>query len=70
MFSYVTADLYWLGVGFMLVRCLLMLADVDRYWTGDGNCAQSSAAGLLDYYGFKTEAQQFYNASYPYGGGF
>ena len=46
-----------------------MLADVDRYWTGDGNCAQSSAAGLLDYYGFKTEAQQFYNAFYPYGGG-
>ena len=47
-----------------------MLADVDKYWTGEGNCAQSSAAGLLDYYGFKTEAQQFYHAFYPYGGGF
>jgi len=43
---------------------------VALYWTGEGNCAQSSAAGLLDYYGFKEQAQQFYDAFYPYGGGF
>ena len=47
-----------------------MLTEVDRYWTNGANCAQASTAGLLDYYGFTQEAHHFYQAFYPFGGGF
>ncbi|MHA1619208.1 MAG: C-GCAxxG-C-C family protein [Promethearchaeota archaeon] len=47
-----------------------MLKEVELYWAREGNCAQSSAAGLLDYFVIEKQAQQFYDAFYPYGGGF
>lgn len=47
-----------------------MLSEVSSYWNNASNCAQSSAAGLLDHFGEEDVAKTFHSAFLPYGGGF
>ena len=40
-----------------------------KYWNNNHNCAQSTASGSLDYFGFDDESTTLRKACLPYGGG-
>lgn len=40
-----------------------------KYWNDNHNCAQSTASGSLDYFGFEDESKTLRKAYLPYGGG-
>ena len=40
-----------------------------KYWNDNHNCAQSTASGSLDYFGFEDESKTLKKAFVPYGGG-
>lgn len=40
-----------------------------KYWNDNHNCAQSTASGSLDYFGFEEESKTLCKACLPYGGG-
>ena len=40
-----------------------------KYWNANHNCAQSTASGSLDYFGFEEESKTLCKACFPYGGG-
>lgn len=40
-----------------------------KYWNNNHNCAQSTASGSLDYFGFVDESKTLKKACLPYGGG-
>jgi C_GCAxxG_C_C family probable redox protein len=47
-----------------------MISEVESYWSNGSNCAQSTAAGLLDHFHLLDTAQTFHLALIPFGGGF
>lgn len=47
-----------------------IVEEAFRYWTsGNNNCAQAVASGVLDYFGFEEESKTLNKAFLPYGGG-
>ena len=40
-----------------------------KYWADSFNCAQATASGILDYFGYESESETLRKSFLPYGGG-
>ena len=47
-----------------------MVPEVLELWEMEANCAQATAKGLLQYFGYEDASDVLYHSFFPYGGGF